>query len=75
MADRTRLIAVARGDEPPDIVVTGAKVFGAFTKEWLEVDVAVADGRIAGLGSFNGGESVDASGRYQHVSALPSRRP
>jgi adenine deaminase len=64
MADRSRLIAVARGDEPPDTVISGAQVFGAFTKEWLEVDVAVADGRIAGLGSFEGGERIDASGRY-----------
>jgi adenine deaminase len=64
MADRARLIAVARGDVPPDLVISGAKVFGAFTKEWLDVDVAVADGRIAGLGTFDGGRRVDASGRY-----------
>jgi adenine deaminase len=64
MADRARLIAVARGDQVPDLVISGAKVFGAFTKEWLEVDVAIADGRIAGLGSFAGGRRVDAAGGY-----------
>ena len=64
MSDRGRLIAVARGDEPPDLVVEGAHVFGAFTREWLETDVAVADGRIGGLGSFAGGERIDGRGHY-----------
>jgi adenine deaminase len=62
--DRRHLIAVARGDEEPDLVVTGARVFSAFTREWLDCDVAVAGGRIAGLGDYAGGERVDASGRY-----------
>ena len=64
MRSRARLIAVARGDEPPDLVIAGAQVFSAFTKEWIDTDVAVADGRIAGLGEFNGGERIDASGLY-----------
>jgi len=62
--NRARLISVARGDEAPDLVVEGAQVFAAFTREWLELDVAVADGRVAGLGRFEGGERVDASGQY-----------
>jgi adenine deaminase len=62
MTERTRLLAVARGDEPADLVVTGARVFSVFTREWLEGDVAVADGRFAGLGRYEGGETVDARG-------------
>ena len=49
---RARLLAVARGDAEPDLVVTGARVFCAFTREWLDGDVAVADGRIAGVGAL-----------------------
>ncbi len=64
MTDRARLIAVARGDAAPDLVVRGARVFAAFTKEWLDVDVAVAEGRVAGLGSFEGGEIVDGRDQY-----------
>ena len=63
--DRRHLIAVARGDAEPDLVVEGARVFTPFTREWLDVDVAVAGGHIAGLGSFEGGERVD--GRDQHL--------
>jgi adenine deaminase len=58
------LIAVARGDAPPDLVIAGAHVFSVFTREWLEVDVAVHGGRIAGLGQYDGGERVDARGQY-----------
>jgi adenine deaminase len=64
VTDRARLIAVARGDAPPDLVVSGGRVFGAFTKEWLECDVAVAEGRVAGLGGFDGGHRIDAAGQY-----------
>lgn len=64
MNGREGLIAVARGDAVPDLVIEGAQVFCAFTKEWLVADVAVAGGRVAGLGQFNGGERIDGSERY-----------
>jgi adenine deaminase len=64
VADLARRLAVARGDEPADVVVRGGHVFSVFTREWLDVDVAVADGWVAGLGEYEGNEVVDASGRY-----------
>ncbi|MDQ3784243.1 MAG: adenine deaminase [Actinomycetota bacterium] len=64
MNGRAGLIAVARGDATPDLVIEGAQVFCAFTKEWLDTDVAVAAGRVAGLGRFEGGERIDGDGRY-----------
>ena len=63
-SDRARLIAVARGDAEPDLVIVGGRVLSVFTREWLTGDVAIADGRIAGVGSYAGGERVDAGGRY-----------
>ncbi|HEY7379924.1 MAG TPA: adenine deaminase [Gaiella sp.] len=59
-----RRLAVARGDEPADLVVRGGRVLSVVTREWLEVDVAVADGVIAGLGDYDGVEVLDAGGRY-----------
>jgi len=59
-----RRLAVARGDEPADLVVRGGHVFCVFTKEWLEVDVAIADGFVAGLGEYDGREMLDASGKW-----------
>src|SRR5947207_1027716 len=60
----SRRLAVARGDEPADIVVRGGSVLSVFTREWLDTDIAIADGWIAGLGEYEGREVVDASGRY-----------
>jgi adenine deaminase len=64
MADLARRLAVARGDEPADVVVRGGRVLSVFTREWLETDVAIADGWIAGLGDYEGRETVDAAGKY-----------
>jgi len=61
---RGRLLAVARGDAEPDLVVEGARVLSVFTREWLDGDVAMADGRIAGVGRYEGGERIDARGRF-----------
>src|SRR5919107_514081 len=57
-------LAVARGDEPADLVVRGGRVLSVFTREWLEADVAIVDGWIAGLGDYEGSETLDASGRW-----------
>ncbi|HTS74097.1 MAG TPA: adenine deaminase [Gaiellaceae bacterium] len=64
MAGLARRLAVARGDEPADLVIRGGRVLSVFTREWLETDVAVVDGRVAGLGDYEGEETLDASGRY-----------
>ncbi|HEY2935903.1 MAG TPA: adenine deaminase [Gaiellaceae bacterium] len=64
MADLSRRLAVARGDEPADLVVRAGRVFSVFTREWLDGDVAVVDGWIAGIGDYEAHETLDASGRY-----------
>src|SRR5712692_8552867 len=57
-------MAVARGDEPADLVLAGGHVLSVFTKEWLDVDVAVVDGHVVGLGRYEGREKLDVSGKY-----------
>ncbi|HSB37937.1 MAG TPA: adenine deaminase [Gaiellaceae bacterium] len=64
MPDLARRLAVARGDEPAELVVRGGRVLSVFTREWLETDVAIVDGHVAGLGDYEGVEELDASGRY-----------
>jgi adenine deaminase len=62
--DLARRLAVARGDDPADLVVRGGRVLSVFTREWLDVDIAVCDGVVAGLGSYDGAEILDAGGAY-----------
>ena len=64
MPGLSRRLAVARGDEPADLVVRGGRVLSVFTREWLHADVAVVDGVIAGVGSYEGWDTIDADGRY-----------
>jgi adenine deaminase len=59
-----RWMAVARGDEPADLVLAGGRVLSVFTKEWLEVDVAVVDGYVVGLGRYEGRQRIDVSGAH-----------
>jgi adenine deaminase len=64
VADLARRLAVARGDEPADLVLRGGRVLSVFTREWLEADVAVVDGFVAGLGDYDGRETMDVAGRF-----------
>jgi len=62
--DLERRLKVARGDAPADVVLRGGRVFSVFTREWLDTDLAIVDGYVAGLGEYDGAEAIDVSGRY-----------
>jgi adenine deaminase len=57
-----RTLAVARGDEPADLVIQGGRVFVPGTREWIATDLAIADGVIAGWGRRDAAEVVDVAG-------------
>lgn len=57
-----RVLAVARGDEPADLLITNGRVFVPGTGEWLDKDLAIADGVIAGFGSRDASQVVDVAG-------------
>jgi adenine deaminase len=60
-----RLITVARGDAPADLVLTRARIVNTFTGEIEEGNVAVYGGRIAGVGDYTEGKQVvDLAGQY-----------
>jgi adenine deaminase len=66
-----RLVAVAAGREPADLVIRGGRVVNVQTREVLDGwEVAVADGRFAYVGPDAshcigpGTEVIDAAGRY-----------
>lgn len=59
---RKRLIDVAAGKEPADLVLKGGSVINVFTEEIIKADVAIADGRIAGIGNYSGIAEDDVTG-------------
>jgi adenine deaminase len=63
--DLKRLIMVARGDLEADLVFLNARIVNTFTGEIEEGNVAVAEGRVAGVGDYREGRRVvDLRGRY-----------
>ncbi len=64
MTDLSRRLAVARGDEPAELVLRGGRVLSVHTREWLDADVAICDGWIAGVGSYAGHQTIEAGGRH-----------
>ncbi len=63
--DLKRLIAVARGDIPADLLLADARIVNTFTGEIEEGNVAVFQGRIAGVGDYTDAKrTVDLKGRY-----------
>jgi adenine deaminase len=57
-----RALAVARGDEPADTLITGGRVFADATREWIDTSLALADGVIAGWGEREAAEVIDVDG-------------
>src|SRR5262245_41925552 len=60
-----QLLAVARGERPADLVLRGGTLVNVFTGELYETDIAIAHGRIAGLGDgYTAAREIDLRGRY-----------
>ena len=60
---KLRVIAVAAGREPADLVLKNATYVNVFSNELCHGDIAVAEGLIVGMGEYNGTEEVDVSGK------------
>ena len=56
------VLAVARGDEPADLLLRGGRVLSPSTREWVTTDLAIADGVVAGWGPRDAIEEVDLDG-------------
>lgn len=61
---KEKFIDVALGTLKADLVVKNAKVVDVFGGKIIEGDVAVVDGFVAGVGSYDGIEEYDAKGAY-----------
>jgi len=59
------LVAVARGDSPASLILANAKIVNTLTAEIDFGNVAIFQGRVAGVGDYTQGEEVvDLGGRY-----------
>ncbi|MFB3926633.1 MAG: adenine deaminase [Syntrophales bacterium] len=59
-----RRIRAAAGDIAPDLVLKRCRIINVFTCEITEGDIAVTDGTVVGIGSYDGPDTLDIRGRY-----------
>ncbi len=64
MRDIETKLAVARGERPADLVLKNGRIVNVLSGEIHDGDVAVHDGRIVGIGRYEGNETVDLAGAY-----------
>ena len=61
---RQELIKAARGLMPADLVFKNGRLVDVLSGEIIETGVAVHRGRIAGIGDYDGRETINLEGRY-----------
>ena len=60
-----RLISVAKGECPADLILANARVINTFTGEVESGNVAICGDRVAGVGDYRQAEQVlDLTGKY-----------
>jgi adenine deaminase len=65
LIDKGHLISVARGDSPADLLLSNARIINTFNGEIETANVAVCDGRVAGIGDYTKAkEIIDLNGKY-----------
>ena len=55
---------VTRGLRKAEFVLKNARIVNVFTREILKGDIAIEDGLISGIGSYEGKREIDLEGRY-----------
>ncbi|MFK4785604.1 adenine deaminase [Fusobacterium sp. MFO224] len=59
-----KLIEVASGREKADLVIKNCKVVDVYSSKIINGDIAICEGIIAGVGSYEGAKTIDAHGKY-----------
>lgn len=63
--DRQELLAVARGEQNAELVLRNARLVNVFSGAIEATDIAIAGGKVAGIGKgYTGDAEIDLTGRY-----------
>jgi adenine deaminase len=64
MKELAKIIRVARGQMPPDLVLKNGRIVNVFSAEVYPGDVAIWGGRIVGIGEYSGKNEIDLERAY-----------
>ena len=70
MRELQHKLSVARGEKPAELVFKNARLVNVLSGEIHEANVAVDDGRVIGLGDYDGKEIVDLAGAFLAPSLI-----
>ncbi len=60
----SQFINIARGNAPADLLLKGGQIVNVFSGEVHDADIALADGKIVGVGTgFTANETIDVTGK------------
>jgi adenine deaminase len=63
-------LSVARGEKPAELVFKNAQLVNVLSAEIYLTNVAVDDGRVVGLGDYEGRETIDLDGAFLAPSLI-----
>lgn len=59
-----KLIKVARGEIKADLVIKGCQIVNVYSHAVEKGDIAVCDGKIAGIGNYSGNKEINAENTF-----------
>jgi adenine deaminase len=63
-------LSIARGEKPAELLFKNARLVNVLSGEIYETSVAVEDGRVVGLGDYEGRKVIDLKGSYLAPSLI-----
>lgn len=71
MTDIEKIIKVSSNKTPADLVLKNAKLINVLSEEIYEIDIAITDGKIAGISKgYKGKKEIDLKGAYVSPSFI-----
>ncbi|MDB6110482.1 MAG: ade2 [Pedosphaera sp.] len=70
MREVQKKLGMARGERPAELVFRNANLVNVLSGEIYQTHVAVADGRVVGLGDYEGEQVIDLQGAYLAPSLI-----
>ncbi len=70
MRDEQHKLQIARGEEPAEVVFQNANLVNVLSGEIYRTNVAVADGRVVGVGDYEGQKAIDLEGAFLAPSLI-----
>ncbi len=67
-----KLIDVASGRQLADLVIKNCNVVDVYNARIIEGDIAICNGKIAGIGEYSGEKEIDAKGQYASPGFIDS---